>query len=92
MNHHQVEMGDTGLYQVLVFGRWIVKAGHELIDEGRHLVGVWPLVHGLAGFLLADIDVSQPPATRPILQVIAGHHEVQALDELRAVREVFIGR
>ncbi len=69
-----------------------VEPHDEFMYECRHVVDLRALVHDVAGRFVANEDRACSPEARTVLEVVAGHHEVQALQEPLAVAEVVVGR
>ena len=69
----------------------VVEEAHQLGHQAGHPLGVRPLVDDLVALVVADEDRSRPPAPWIPLQVVLGHHEVEAAQEVRRVGEVKVG-
>lgn len=81
MDEHQIEVGhrclDDDRDAVVGF-----EAVHQFVHEVLNGVDVGAFVDDVAGFVIAHVDRTGAPAAWAVLQVVVGHHEVQALDEL----------
>lgn len=86
MDHDQVEMG----HRRLDGGgrvRIIVQIGDELGHQPRNLIEFGAFVDDLASRAVSDENLARAPQPRSVVEVVARHHEVEALEELFAVVE-----
>jgi hypothetical protein len=67
-----------------------VEVHDQLVDQARNAIDLRALVGDLPGLIVPDVDGARPPSARPVGEGVARHHEVERLEQLRAVGEVAV--
>ena len=89
MDHDEVQVGHRRLDDNVDRGVLRVELRHQLVHELGYPVGRRSLVDDPVRRAVADEDGTGPPVAGVLRQVVVEHHEVEGVEELARVGELW---